>query len=415
MCLSKSLWSRVRFAVMVVFAGAVVTACGGGGSSPDVAPPAPVMAALANSMAVRVDAGPANSGYNVNRLYADITICRPGDLTQCQTIAHVLVDTGSTGLRLLASALGPGLNLSPVPGASGLPLLNCAQFVDNTFTWGPVVTAEVVLGGKRAAQVPIQLVGTAEFDPLAGACSSGTEMNTVATMGANGILGLGLFTEDCGAGCAQVTGNGFYYTCADASCTATVPARASLAQQVKHPVPLFASDNNGLVVNLPAVDAGGAASLGGSIIFGIATQANNQRGDESVLFTDSLGYTTTFLSGRALSTSFIDTGSNALFFDSGSLALCGTRAAGFYCPPEPEALLATQVGASGVRVPVPFAVDNAVNLFANYPFAALPGLAGPIGDARTFDWGLPFFYGRRVLVGIQAQPSALGTGPFYAF
>ena len=80
-----------------------------------------------------------------------------------------------------------------------------------------------------------------------------------------------------------------------------------------------------------------------------------------------------------------------------------------------ESLEATQVGASGVRVAVPFTVNNAVTLFASYPNAVLPGLAGPMGDARTFDWGLPFFYGRRVFVGIQAQPSSLGTGPFYAF
>jgi hypothetical protein len=82
-------------------------------------------------------------------------------------------------------------------------------------------------------------------------------MNTAATLGANGILGLGLFKEDCGTGCASVTGNGFYYTCADAACTATQPIRASLAQQVKQPVTLFENDNNGLIVHLPAASAGG--------------------------------------------------------------------------------------------------------------------------------------------------------------
>jgi hypothetical protein len=228
-------------------------------------------------------------------------------------------------------------------------------------------------------------------------------------------LGLGLFKEDCGTGCASVTGNGFYYTCTDAACTAAQPIRASLAQQVKQPVALFDTDNNGLVVNLPALSPGGAASMTGSVIFGIATQANNQLGTEALLTTDLLGYITTVLSGRSLNTSFLDTGSNALFFDSASIAQCSARAAGFYCPPEPEALVATHVGANGTRVPVSFAVDNALSLFASYPNAVLPGLAGPIGNARTFDWGLPFFYGRRVFMGIQAQPSALGTGPFYAF
>jgi hypothetical protein len=420
MCPSKPSWRRVRAAALAVFVTAVMSACGGGGggSTEATTPPTPTQPApvlLANVLPVTVDAGPPESGYNVNRLYTSVTLCRPGDPTQCQTIPHVLVDTGSTGLRVLASALGPSLNLSPIRGASGLPLLNCAQFVDNTFTWGPVVVADVVLGGKTARNVPVQLAGTAEFDPLSAACSSGTEMNTAATLGANGILGLGLSKEDCGTGCASVTGNGFYYTCTDAACTTAQPIRASLAQQVKQPVALFDTDNNGLVVNLPAVSLGGAASLTGSVIFGIATQANNQIGPEALLTTDSLGYITTVLSGRSLNTSFIDTGSNALFFDSGSIVLCGARASGFYCPTEPEALVATNVGVNGTRVTVPYAVGNAVTLFASYPFAVLPGLAGPMGDARTFDWGLPFFYGRRVFVGIQAQPSSLGTGPFYAF
>lgn len=417
---SNSSWRRSWAAALAVGITVALGACGGGGSTEATAPnpaaptqPAPVL--LANVLPVSVDAGPPDSGYNVNRLYTDVTLCRPGDATQCQTIKHVLLDTGSTGLRVLASALGLGLNLSPINGSSGLPLLNCAQFVDNTFTWGPVVAADVVLGGKTARNVPMQLAGSPVFDPLSGACSSGTEMNTAATLGANGILGLGLFKEDCGTGCAAVTGNGFYYTCADAGCSTTAPMRASLAQQVKQPVALFDTDNNGLVVNLPPVSAGGAASVAGSVIFGIATQSNNQLGSESVLTTDLLGNITTVLSGRNLGTSFIDTGSNALFFDSAGLALCGTQASGFYCPSASQALVATNVGVNGARVTVPYAVDNAVKLFASYPNAVLPGLAGPMGDARTFDWGLPFFYGRRVFMGIQGQPSSLGAGPLYAF
>ena len=418
MCPGRPSWRQVRAAALAVFITSVMSACGGGGgggSTEATAPKEPAPALLANVLPVTVDAGPPESGYNVNRLYTSVTLCRPGDPTQCRTISHVLVDTGSTGLRILASALGPSLNLSPLPGASGLPLLNCAQFVDNTFTWGPVVAADVMLGGKTARNVPMQLAGSPVFDPLSGACSSGTEMNTAATLGANGILGLGLFKEDCGTGCASVTGNGFYYTCTDAACTAAQPIQASLTQQLKQPVALFDTDNNGLMVQLPAVSPGGAASMTGSVIFGIATQPNNQLGTEALLTTDLRGYITTVLSGRSLNTSFLDTGSNALFFDSGSIAPCGVRASGFYCPTEPEALVATNVGVNGTRVAVPYAVDNAVNLFASYPFTVLPGLSGPIGNARTFDWGLPFFYGRRVFVGIQAQPSSLGTGPFYAF
>ena len=104
----------------------------GGGSSPGSNPTVPVPAGN-NAMAVSVDLGP--NGNSVNRLYASVTLCEPGNANNCQTIERVIVDTGSTGLRLLASALRPDLNLSRLQGSQGLPLLNCIQFVDNTHAW----------------------------------------------------------------------------------------------------------------------------------------------------------------------------------------------------------------------------------------------------------------------------------------
>ena len=388
-----------------------VVACGGGGG--ESAPtPAPLPPAQANVMAVTVDSGP--TGNQVNRLYANVTICAPGSNTQCQTIDHVLVDTGSTGLRLLASVISPALSLSRVTGNTGFPLLNCAQFVDNTFAWGPVAVADVLLGGKAAASVPIQIISDPAFNRFSAACSSGDVITSPGNLGANGILGLGLFKEDCGARCAATTANGFYYTCGSASCTSTVRSVASLAKQLKNPIALFATDNNGLLVDLPAVNLAGASSLGGSLVFGIGTQPNNQIASGSVLSTNN-GNITTLFAGKSLDTSFIDTGSNGLYFDSSTIPACAGAASGFYCPASLANLSATMVGANGVSVPVAFAINNAVASFSAGTLAVIPTLSGTIGDARTFDWGLPFFYGRRVFAGIEGQPSILGTGPFYAF
>src|SRR3990167_3010212 len=130
-CFSNILRRAVIAALVVV----LVTACGGGGGE---SAPAPGSAspALDNVMSVVVDAGPEGTGYNVNRLYTTVKICQPGS-TQCQTIEHVLVDTGSAGLRLLSSVVTLDLKPSRLTDASGFPLLNCAQFVDNTFAWGP--------------------------------------------------------------------------------------------------------------------------------------------------------------------------------------------------------------------------------------------------------------------------------------
>ena len=421
----NSLTVRAGIAALAI---AVITACGdsgGSGDSTPAPPPAPVVPqlnplpsppAVPNVMPVAVNAGPANTGYNVNRLYTSVTVCNAGSVTQCQTIDHVLVDTGSTGLRLLSAAMAPALNLSRLTASSGLALLNCARFVDFSAVWGPVATADVWLGGMKAAGIPIQIYGDATYQNTAASCSpSAAGVTTAADLGANGILGIGLFKEDCGTGCTTQSFNGFYYTCKDATCSAVVGTTASLAQQVQNPVPRFATDNNGLVVDLPPVGPDGAISLNGSVIFGIGTQPNNQFTAGSVLTTDDEGNLATALAGKILRSSFIDTGSNGFFFDSATLPECTSIAIGFYCPPTPVTVSATIEGANGVKVPVSFVVGNVVSMLTTPPKSVLPALAGPFGNSDVFDWGLPFFYGRRVFIGIEGLTSPLGTGPLYGF
>ncbi len=414
MSISKMCFNKIRSSLSLLRAFAalsltLVAACGGGGGE---SAPAPVPQAASNVMRVTVDSGP--TGNNVNRLYATVTICAPGSTTQCQTIDHVLVDTGSTGLRLLSSVVSPALSLGRVTGTSGFPLLNCAQFVDNTFAWGPVAVADVVLGSKSASSVPIQIISDPAFNRLSAVCSSGDVITSPANLGANGILGLGLFKEDCGPRCAATAVNGFYYTCGNASCTTAVRSVASLAKQLKNPVPLFASDNNGMLIDLPAVNMAGASSLTGSLVFGIGTQPNNQPGSVAILTTNS-GNITTLFAGKSLDTSFLDTGSNGLYFDSVTIPACVGAGAGFYCPASLTSLSATMVGANGVSIPVAFSINNALASLSSGTQAVIPTLSGNISDARTFDWGLPFFLGRRVFSGIEGQSSTLGAGPFYAF
>ena len=93
-----------------------LTACGGsgGGGSSSTGSTGPVgttpPVVQANSMTVTIDAGPAaltNAGeVSANILYATVTLCTPGSTTACTTVDHVQVDTGSNGLRILASAIG---------------------------------------------------------------------------------------------------------------------------------------------------------------------------------------------------------------------------------------------------------------------------------------------------------------------
>lgn len=389
----------------------VLSACGGGGSGP--APVTLVAPLTANEHPVYVDSGPAATGYNANRLYTDVTICQPGNPANCQTVNHVLVDTGSTGLRVLASALNRSSGLPGLNAPGGLPLLGCVQFVDNTFAWGPFVLADVALGAKRAVNLPVQVIADPASAHLAGACSSGSNITSASVLGANGVLGVGLFKEDCGAACEANPLNGYYFTCTDASCAAARGTSLPRSQQAQNPVVRFASDNNGLVIDLPSAGIVSAPGLNGKMVFGIGTQANNQAPLARVLTTNLSGLVNTTFEGRTMPRSFIDSGSNGLYFDSPTVPVCA-GASGFYCPPGLTPLTATMTGANGATVPVNFTIDNALASF-NGANPVLPNLAGTFGDVRSFDWGLPFFYGRRVFFGIEGMASSAGPGPFYAF
>ena len=41
----------------------------------------------------------------INTAYTTVTVCAPGSTSNCQTIDHIQVDTGSSGLRILSEVL----------------------------------------------------------------------------------------------------------------------------------------------------------------------------------------------------------------------------------------------------------------------------------------------------------------------
>jgi Protein of unknown function (DUF3443) len=407
MSCGKAFFGAVWWAAVAV----LLTACGGGGGAGPASSGGPALAS--NEHVVYVDSGPAGTGYNANRLYTDVTVCQAGNPANCQTINHVLVDTGSTGLRILSSVLNRNLGLRGLTAPSGLPALGCVQFVDNTFAWGPLAVADVTLGSKRAASLPIQVIAEPAFAALAASCSGGNNINSASTLGANGVLGIGLFKEDCGVACEVNPLNGFYYTCTDVTCTAARGTTLARTLQTQNPVGFFAADNNGLLINLPSAGSFPSASLVGTMVFGVGTQPNNQPPLGRVLATTPSGYVTTVFQGRTMARSFLDSGSNGLYVDSPSIAVCA-GASGFYCPAGLTAFAATMAGSNGVTLAVTFTIDNALASFVGGN-PVLPNLAGTFGDSRSFDWGLPFFYGRRVFFGLEGAASSAGTGPYYAF
>jgi hypothetical protein len=244
-------------------------------------------------------------------------------------------------------------------------------------------------------------------------------MSTVQSLAANGFLGIGAFRHDCGDACVQNGSAGIYYVCTSSGCQ---PAARPLAEQVTNPISMFADDNNGVIVQLPAVPATGAASVDGSLIFGIGTRTNNALGSASVFALSSLtGGLTTFYNGSVSGNSFIDTGSNAFFFREAGFPTCSnvTVGAGFDCPVTTQDLSATIQGLNGTNASINFSVANANSLLAN-GFGAFNNLAAPITwtsiGLPNFVWGLPFFFGRSIFLAFEgANVPGAPAGPFVAF
>ena len=359
------------------------------------------MLAGANVLPVIVDRG--TNGASANVPYVSVTVCEPGT-ENCRTVDHVLVDTGSNGLRLTASTLA-GLSLPAVVNADGAEVGECAQFASG-HVWGAVRRGDVRLAGERASDVPLQLSSdpAAIFATVPASCSGkGPEISVGS--GANGILGVGMLARDCGSFCATSTAPGIYFACAAAGCTDTT---LPVASQVANPVPLFPTDNNGVALVLPPVPLGGVPTLSGSLIFGIDTQSNNQLGSATVFKVDArTGNFKTVYKGQTFPESFIDSGSNGLFFSDPSLPVCN----GFYCPPEPLTLSAENTSSTGVSGTVGFVVESLPSVGG----AAAAHLAADFGLFRSFDWGLPFFFGRTVFVATVGASTSQGAGPFFAY
>jgi hypothetical protein len=405
------------FLVCVIFAG-----CGGGGdgttASASASPATPASAppgsgSSSTSVSVPQSTTPnvqqisvaAAPGLTRNMLTTSVTVCQSGT-TNCATIDGIQVDTGSHGLRILASALPASLDLPAVSSGSGVAG-ECAVF-GGGYAWGAVRSADVRMAGQLAASLPIQVIADPTLPNVPTDCAgSGPAMLTVASLHSNGILGVGLFAADCGNACATSALPRWYYSC-DASGACTVSTQA-LAQQVTNPVSRFPLDNNGVVIDLPAIADAGVASVSGSMIFGIGTQANNTLGSASLIKANTTtGYVTTNAAGYITAQSFIDSGSNGIFLRTTQAPQCGY----WYCPTSPLVTSATMSGTDGASTAISFSIGNSSALFAS-PYNAFNNLVGIASG--SVDWGLPFFFGRRVYTAISARETSAGPGPYYAF
>lgn len=419
--------------------------------------PTPIPTSATSTIPVYV-ADPSTTGkYGYfNEPLVSVTVCTPNHTlgTQCQTISNVLLDTGSFGLRVFSSAISNSTilaSLTPVTiteSSQTLNLAECAQFGSGA-DWGSVNYADVVLGGQTATNIPIQLIDIS-YGSIPSSCAALCPDTDPCTAGYNGILGVGMFAQDCGNSYGNQCGSTTpvlppyvpqYFGCTSATggtCSSQTSGGAeytvTVAKQVVNPIAAFgATYNNGGSLTLPNISSSGAAAITtGTFTIGIPTTqtaSNVYPADPGGMQDYGLDFNTVYAgntygygsSDPRYNTAFIDSGSNTISFD-GNLTQC-SDSPGFYCPSSTQNLTAYMQGYQGTpSVAVNFSIANLDYLSVN--FSTPPGLysafndigtVGTMGEYTIFDWGLPFFFNRTVYVGLLGTTGQGTTGPFWAF
>jgi Protein of unknown function (DUF3443)/Kelch motif len=383
----------------------------------------------------------APQSVSPNVPYTSVRICVPGT-NQCRVVDGIVVDTGSSGLRLFASKLQfPNTTgFTALTTNSGGELGECFPFVAS-FTWGPVAQADIYLGGEIAKGTPIQIIDDlGSFASVPLACSRSGSLAPISSpaapaAGFNGIMGVGPIPNDNGAN--------QYFSCTSGNCTAYLPPGVN-SPVVVNPVTAIhnavfdgtSTDYNGIGLTMNSVPLGGQAADYGNLTFGIGTESNNIPSSTVQFFqgSDDASFAGAILtkSGATTVEGYLDSGTNGIEFNSTTITECPANTppnGPWYCPAAVATTSAVNEGSNSTPVSpsVTINVGNAEQLIQNGTYA-LPELGGPFGQPPLFDWGLPFFYGRTIYVGIDGESafinSTCGTctstpcscaGPFFAY
>jgi hypothetical protein len=177
----------------------------------------------------------------------------------------------------------------------------------------------------------------------------------------------------------------------------------------------FATDNNGVIVELPSVDGSGVQStLTGSLVFGIGTQSNNSLGTATIYTLDpDTGNLSITFNNSAFSSSFIDSGSNANYFVDSSIPTCSpassARPAHYQC-----------------RRPLPASMTRAMRSPSASPTRTLCSTTIPPASRSTISprprataihstSDCPFSSAVIVYTAIADESTPGGNGPYVAF
>ncbi len=346
-----------------------------------------------------------HSGFN--RMVVSVTVCEP-DTARCATIDNVMVDTGSTGLRLEASAIPPSLRLPAFFGPEDRPLAECLHFVHDT-AWGLLHRADLHMGGLTARDLPIQIIADGgQLQPAE--CPVSTVQPT-----SNGTLGIGPWLVDCPGDCEQDPGHPGVFVESEGKWT---PVRGSVprAYRLPNPVSLFPEHDNGVAFDLPSPPTGGAERVVGTLTFGLDAASDHQLDGAPMLSIDGRGRFVTLYGGRSYPDSYIDSGTETNLIPDGDMPRCEGMPWAYCASPE-RILDATLVGQGGTSLAVRFKVGDYRGALDRHVGAWNGFAEASEQSSRAFVWGAPFFLGRRVYLVLDGRrvPGVDGAiGPAYA-
>src|SRR6185437_9661953 len=255
-----------------------------------------------------------------------VTICEPGT-ANCQTIDRIQLDTGSVGLRLFTS-LTAKLNLPAVTGPNNQSIFECTAYGGGDSYWGAVHRADVKLGQALATNVRIQ---TWQDIPSGVNCVILRDQPKDGEI--NGILGVSFAHDDCSdVGTDEDCQDSKAFTYYSCNSTLCAPLNNATALAVSNPILGLQQDNNGYVIDFPAVSTP-QNSIDGTITFGLNTRDNNQLQAAHKVAVPASGWFQVKYQGDSYSSRF-DTGSHTYYFPTDfGLPMCT-----YLCPDHPTTM-----------------------------------------------------------------------------
>jgi hypothetical protein len=363
-----------------------------------------------NEAPVYVDGFPCQPSVypSWNEPYTNIKICEPGSTTNCQVIDHVIVDSGSDGLRFMEGVIKSSL-LTHLPAMTvkGKTITECETYVDS-YTYGPLLYADLYFGGKVVKKFPLQLATNAFTPPTDCSDQGGEKTNTPALFGGNGLVGVAFPLTDMTP----------YYACQSNGPDCKASDYAGLPNLVS----VFEKDNNGAVITLPAISAQGAGTpVLGSLIFGVGTESNNKPPTGTKALKNDLAYGEFNVElGSNKAQAYIDSGTSNLVV-TGDWAQCSasTGLEGFFCPDDKVTISMglSSIGSTKPAYDIGLIIENA-NSLLDEGDVAYDDIAEYVSSSASaggdYALGLTAFFGRTMYFVFNGRSSDLGTGPINA-